>query len=76
MNRIIYPNNDTISIIIPSNNESMNIYEMAKKYVPNGLKYKIINDNEIPADRTFRGAWTYDFIDYDGIGENTSYDSY
>lgn len=74
MYRIIYPNNDTISIIIPSNNESMDITEIAKKYVPNGLKYKIINHNEIPKDRTFREAWTYDFSDYDGIGENTNYD--
>lgn len=74
MYRIIYPNNNSISIIIPSASCSMDINNIAKKYVPNGVKYKIIDINQIPIDRTFREAWTYDFDDYDGVGENANYD--
>jgi hypothetical protein len=74
MYRIIYPNNNTISVIIPSNNISMDVHEIARKYVPSGLKYKIINIEDIPSDRTFREAWIYDFNNYDGIGENLNYD--
>lgn len=74
MYRIIYPNNNTISVIIPSNDMSMNIDELARKYVPSGLKYKIISIDDIPNDRTFREAWTYDFNNYDGIGENLQHD--
>lgn len=34
--------------------------ELAKKDVPEGVDYKIIDDSEIPLDRTFRDAWTYE----------------
>lgn len=74
MYRIIYPNNDTISIIVPSDDISMDIYEIARKYVPSGLRYKIISIDNIPSDRAFREAWIYDFSNYDGIGENIDYD--
>lgn len=73
MYRIIYPNNDTISIIVP-NDIAIDLHELAKKYVPSGLKYKIISSEDIPSDRTFREAWIYDFNNYDGIGENTNHD--
>lgn len=74
MYRIIYPNNNSISIIVPSSSCPMNINDIAKQYVPSGLRYKIISIDDIPNDRTFREAWTYDFDDYDGIGENTNHD--
>jgi hypothetical protein len=32
---------------------------IAKKDVPDGKPYKIINISDIPADRTFRNAWEY-----------------
>lgn len=57
--RIIYPNDDGgISIIIPS--ESV---EAAMKDIPAGKPYKIIDAADIPADRTFRNAWTADFTE-------------
>jgi hypothetical protein len=31
--------------------------ELAQRNVPTGLKYKIVADNFIPDDRTFRNAW-------------------
>lgn len=32
---------------------------IAQKDVPEGCEYKIVNESEIPTDRTFRGAWDY-----------------
>jgi hypothetical protein len=57
--RIIYPNDDGgISIIIPA--ESV---EAAMKDIPNGKPYKIVDAADVPADRTFRNAWTADFTE-------------
>lgn len=70
MYRIIYPNNSSISIIVPNSEILLDLHHIAQKYVPNGIRYKIISTNDIPQDRTFRDAWTYDFNDYDGIGNN------
>ena len=71
--RIIYKNaNNKISIIIPTPEELqfMTIEQIAKKDVPTGLNYKIINVSEIPTDRTFRDAWTIDDEELtDGVGE-------
>lgn len=68
MHRIIYPNNNTISIIIPI--ENINLHTLAKSLVPINIPYKIINLDELLYDRTFRNAWTYNFDNPDGIGEN------
>jgi len=57
--RIIYPNDDGgISIIVPT--ESV---EAAMKDIPAGKPYKIIDAADVPADRTFRNAWTADFTE-------------
>jgi hypothetical protein len=57
--RIIYPNDDGgICIIIPA--ESV---EAAMKDIPAGKPYKIIDAADVPADRTFRNAWTADFTE-------------
>ena len=61
--KIIYKNeNGGVSIIHPTDDalEIMSIDEIAKKDVPTGLPYKIVEDSEIPTDRTFRDAWTVD----------------
>jgi len=51
--RIIYSNSDgTIAVIIPA--ESV---ERALKDVPDGVPYEIVDEDNIPTDRTFRGAW-------------------
>lgn len=67
MFKIIYPNNNTISIIEP--NYLLDINQIAKKDVPKGLPYKIIDSIHIPEDRTFRDAWQLDFSNPDGYGE-------
>ena len=71
--RIIYKNSDnTVSIIVPSDNalKIMSIEDIAKKDVPTGYKYKIVDVSEIPTDKEFRNAWTIDEAELtDGIGE-------
>ena len=71
--RIIYKRTDGgITIIVPTPDalQSMTIEQIAKKDVPTGLKYKIVDVSEISSDRTFRDAWTIDDAELtDGVGE-------
>ena len=71
--RIIYKNSDnSVSIIIPSPEalQSMTIEQIARKDVPTGYKYKIVDVFEIPSDRSLRNAWTIDEAELtDGVGE-------
>lgn len=67
--RIIYQNDEGgVSIIIPSLNSGLSIEELARKDVPAGVAYKIVNTDDIPSDRTFRGAWEADITEPDGYG--------
>jgi len=60
--RIIYPYNDGgICILIPAPECCLRLEEIAAKDVPAGKPYKIIDAADVPADRTFRNAWTADF---------------
>jgi len=55
--KIIYGNNDgTLAVIIPSKEWMGSLEELAKKVVSN-MDYEIVDDVEIPIDRTFRNAW-------------------
>jgi len=61
--RIVYTNDDrTLAIIIPSPEwlENNTIEELAAKDVPSGKEYHIVDKSEIPSDRTFRNAWTWE----------------
>jgi len=68
--RIIYKNTDgSIGIIVPANC-GLTVEQIAKKDVPTGLQYKIVNASDISSDRTFRNAWTIDDTELtDGVGE-------
>lgn len=70
--KIIYKNSDeSIAIIHPTSEalKFMTIEEIALKDVPTGLAFAIVNDSEIPTDRTFRDAWTIDETTLiDGVG--------
>jgi hypothetical protein len=61
MNRIIYPTDDGVAIIVPAPEalETMTIEEIAAKDVPTGKPFKIVDVSDIPSDRTFRNAWEY-----------------
>lgn len=59
--RIIYPNDDGgVSVIVPAAECGLTIEEIAAKDVPAGKPYQIVDVADIPSDRTFRSAWTYE----------------
>jgi len=74
MQRVIYKNeDDTIGILIPTI-EALNLFsieDIAKNDTPAGLPYWIVDDSEIPTDRTYRDAWRVDpaWGEPDGHGE-------
>jgi hypothetical protein len=58
--RIIYPTPDGgVAIIVPAPGCGLTIEEIAKKDVPHGVDYRIVDVSEIPEDRTFRNAWEF-----------------
>ena len=68
--KIIYktPEN-TVVVLIPSSEWTGTMEELAQKDVPTGLKYKSVEDDVIPTDRTFRNAWEADEKELtDGVG--------
>ena len=69
--RIIYmQSNGVLAVLCPSPNEQKSLNEIAKKDVPTGLKYKIVNVSEVPSDRTFRDAWEINDDELtDGVGD-------
>jgi hypothetical protein len=63
---IIYTNNDGgVSIIHPTG--ELPVEEVARKDVPAGVPYQIVDVSDIPTDREFRNAWEANIIP-DGIG--------
>lgn len=72
MNRIIYKTDEGgVAVIVPTDEalQSHTIEEIAEKDVPAGKPYKIVSVDDIPSDRTFRGAWEADEADLtDGVG--------
>ena len=78
--RILYrQSNGVVCVVIPApkiltqenpdTGQLWTVEDIAKKDVPTGYKYKIVEDSEIPTDRSFRGAWTVDESDLtDGVG--------
>tara|TARA_R110000868_G_scaffold171788_2_gene407556 strand:+ start:559 stop:963 length:405 start_codon:yes stop_codon:yes gene_type:complete len=53
--KIIYQTETGIAIITPTG--ELSVEEVAAKDVPTGVQYRIVNDDEVPSDRTFRNAW-------------------
>jgi len=66
--RILYKTDTGISVIVPTG--ELSVTETAKKDVPTGQPFAIVDVSEIPADRTFRNAWDIDEAELtDGVGE-------
>lgn len=58
--RIIYPTGDGgVAVIVPAPDCGLTIEEIARKDVPFGKPFKIVNAADVPNDRTFRNAWEY-----------------
>jgi hypothetical protein len=66
--RIIYPSDDGVAIIIPAPDCGLSAEEIARKDVPAGVPYKIVDVSDIPSDRTFRAAWETQIDEPDGYG--------
>lgn len=59
-------------VINPATGNNFTVEECAANTVPNGKKYKIVQDSDIPTDMSFRAAWTVDESDLtDGTGTFT-----
>ena len=80
MSKIVYKDGDGVAIITPapqfltetnpSTGELWTVEDVAKKDVPTGSKYKIVEDSDVSSDRSFRDAWIVDEADLtDGVGE-------
>ena len=72
MQKIVFKNKDGSVGVINPTQEAINVFgieAIAKKDVPAGLSYKIVDESEIPSDRTFRNAWEWDdTVEPDGVG--------
>jgi len=70
--KIIYTNEDGSVAVIHPTPEALALFPIeviAKKDVPAGRPYKIVEDDAIPSDRTFRNAWEVNINDLtDGLG--------
>lgn len=61
MQRIIYKKDDGgVAIVIPTPEylETHSIEDLAKE-LPAGVEFKIVDESDIPSDRTFRDAWEF-----------------
>ena len=70
--RIVFSNGEGgVSILVPSPNalKKHSLEAIAKKDVPEGEAYWIMNTADIPTDRTFRDAWELD----DTLGKPNGY---
>ena len=56
--RVIYPlSNGGVAIVIPS--PGCESVQQLIDTVPARRSYQVVDESEIPSDRTFRDAWTY-----------------
>jgi hypothetical protein len=67
--RIIYPTDDGgIVVIIPAPECGLSVEEIARKDVPAGKPYHIINADQLPQDHVFFNAWSANFDSPTGYG--------
>lgn len=73
---IIYKqDNGRIAIVRPTQEaiDAHGIEAVAQKDVPSGKPYKIINESDLPSDRSQRNAWTVSDADLDdGTGAESN----
>jgi hypothetical protein len=65
--RIVYPIGDGVAVLIPCDC-GLTVEQIARKDVPAGVPYLIVDATDIPTDRTYRDAWRADFSTPDGHG--------
>jgi hypothetical protein len=58
--RIIYPTDDGgVAVIVPAPECGLTIEEIAAKDVPEGKPFEIVDVADIPSERIFRAAWSW-----------------
>jgi len=58
--RIIYPNDEGgVAVIVPAAECGLSIEAIAAKDVPAGKPFKIVDVADVPSDRLFRDAWSW-----------------
>ena len=68
MEIIIFPEGSNVCEMYVVGDSS--IQETARKNVPSGVQFKIVNIEDLPQDRHFRDAWEFDEnTEFDGVGE-------
>jgi hypothetical protein len=66
---IIHPNNEGwLTVVSPAPECGLSIEEIARKDVPAGKPYHIINVDQLPQDTIFFNAWEADFTNAEGQG--------
>lgn len=68
---IVYEQDGGVVAIVRPTEEAINLYgihAIARKDVPAGVPYLIVQEADIPTDRTFRDAWEADFSNPHGYG--------
>lgn len=65
---IFYPNDEGGLVMVMPADCGIPVEEIARKDVPAGKPYIIVDTAELPADRTYMDAWTADFSEPDGHG--------
>ena len=76
--QILEAHSGVLGFLVPSSKflatlegtEEEKMIHLANKDLPTGTKYEIVEDDYLPTDRTFRGAWEY----VAGASEKTSAD--
>jgi len=62
------PNTDIISVFWRAD-DRFTLDEVAKRVTPEGVKYKILKELDLPTTDMFQETWEYDFENsYDGVG--------
>tara|TARA_Y100001963_G_scaffold128958_1_gene183744 strand:- start:404 stop:607 length:204 start_codon:yes stop_codon:yes gene_type:complete len=58
--KIVYTRSDGgVSVVHTVENCDKSVEEVAKKCVPDGTSYTIVDASTVPKDRTFRDAWSF-----------------
>lgn len=66
---IIYQNDEGwLSVVTPVHDCGLSVEEIARKDVPAGKPYHIINADQLPQDSIFFNAWEADFSNPTGHG--------
>lgn len=59
--RIIYTNSENkLCVVIPAPDCQLSLEQIIQKDVPPNTQYTVIDDVDLPQERTFRGAWEED----------------